>query len=254
MNLRLILKLFYEYKNRYRKEMEVFKPSRDANKPKRPGTAFMLFMVDFRKEIAGKEPEGGVAALAKLGGERWRNMNEEEKKPYVEKQNECKQAYEAKMEEYRKISGNPTTNNSIKSIASVKSEDSEDNSEHLNNSLSNSNISNNNSVDQLNKLNNHDEQSHNQNHNSQSPVTSPHQNLSESPSITTTFTLQQPFYTTTNSFMSTNFLDQQHEASYSQTIDQQIDQQQLHDGQQNADQNDQAYLQNGGTYQHYGWN
>lgn len=48
-------------------QMEVYKPARDVNKPKRPGTAFMLFMADFRKEMAGKEPEGGVAALAKLG-------------------------------------------------------------------------------------------------------------------------------------------------------------------------------------------
>ena len=90
-------------RERYKKEMEIYKPARDVNKPKRPGTAFMLFMVDFRKEVAGKEPEGGVAALAKLGGERWRNMADEQKKPYVEKQNECKIKYELAMEEYRKM-------------------------------------------------------------------------------------------------------------------------------------------------------
>jgi len=89
-------------RDRYKREMAVFKPARDANKPKRPGTAFMLFMGDFRKEMAGKEPEGGVAALAKLGGERWRNMTEEDKKPYVEKQNVEKQRYEVAMEEYRR--------------------------------------------------------------------------------------------------------------------------------------------------------
>lgn len=89
-------------RDRYKREMAVFKPARDANKPKRPGTAFMLFMGDFRKEMAGKEPEGGVAALAKLGGERWRNMTEEDKRPYVERQNEEKQRYEVAMEEYRR--------------------------------------------------------------------------------------------------------------------------------------------------------
>jgi len=88
-------------RDRYRREMEIYRPARDANKPKRPGTAFMLFMVDFRKEVAGKEPEGGVAALAKLGGERWRSMTDEEKKPYVDQQNECKVRYEKSMEEYR---------------------------------------------------------------------------------------------------------------------------------------------------------
>lgn len=89
-------------RERYQREMAVFKPARDANKPKRPGTAFMLFMGDFRKEMAGKEPEGGVAALAKLGGERWRNMTEDDKRQYVEKQNVEKVRYEASMEEYRR--------------------------------------------------------------------------------------------------------------------------------------------------------
>jgi hypothetical protein len=89
-------------RERYKREMAVFKPARDANKPKRPGTAFMLFMGDFRKEMAGKEPEGGVAALAKLGGERWRNMTEDDKRPYVGKQNEEKIRYEASMEDYRR--------------------------------------------------------------------------------------------------------------------------------------------------------
>jgi len=43
-----------------------------------------------------------VAALAKLGGERWRNMTEEDKRPYVEKQNVEKIRYEGAMEEYRR--------------------------------------------------------------------------------------------------------------------------------------------------------
>lgn len=89
-------------RERYKREMAVYKPARDVNKPKRPGTAFMLFMADFRKEMAGKEPEGGVAALAKLGGERWRGMTEDDKRPYVERQNEEKMKYETNMEEYRR--------------------------------------------------------------------------------------------------------------------------------------------------------
>ncbi|KAF7493556.1 High mobility group protein B3 [Sarcoptes scabiei] len=89
-------------RDRYKREMAVYKPARDASKPKRPGTAFMLFMVDFRKEMAGKEPEGGVAALAKLGGERWRNMTEDEKRPYVERQNQERVRYESSMEDYRR--------------------------------------------------------------------------------------------------------------------------------------------------------
>jgi len=89
-------------RERYKREMAIYKPARDESKPKRPGTAFMLFMVDFRKEMHGKEPEGGVAALAKLGGERWRNMSEEDKRPYVERQNAERVRYESSMEDYRR--------------------------------------------------------------------------------------------------------------------------------------------------------
>ncbi|XP_067119024.1 high mobility group protein DSP1-like [Centruroides vittatus] len=93
-------------RERYKQEMAVYKPPRDTNKPKRPGTTFMLFMADLRKEMAGREPEGGVAALAKLGGERWRSMTEEEKRPYIERQNKEKLRYEGLMEEYRRTKGN----------------------------------------------------------------------------------------------------------------------------------------------------
>jgi len=88
-------------KARYAQEIEAIKPKRDANKPKRPGTAFMLFMGDFRKEMAGREPAGGVAAMAKLGGERWRNMTDSDKKPYVDKQNVEKTKYDISMEQYK---------------------------------------------------------------------------------------------------------------------------------------------------------
>lgn len=89
-------------RDRYKREMAIYKPARDVNKPKRPTTAFMLFMADFRKEMAGKEPEGGVSALAKAGGERWRGMSDEDKRPYHELQNQEKVRYEASMDEYRR--------------------------------------------------------------------------------------------------------------------------------------------------------
>ena len=89
-------------RDRYKREMAIYKPARDSNKPKRPNTAFMLFMADFRKEMAGKEPEGGVSALAKAGGVRWRSMSDDDKRRYVELQNQEKVRYEASMDEYRR--------------------------------------------------------------------------------------------------------------------------------------------------------
>jgi hypothetical protein len=89
-------------RDRYVREMAVYKPARDANKPKRPRTAFMLFMEVLRKEMAGKEPEGGVSALAKLGGERWKSMSDDDRRPYFDRHKEEKTRYEAAMEEYKR--------------------------------------------------------------------------------------------------------------------------------------------------------
>ncbi|TVU43851.1 hypothetical protein EJB05_10351 [Eragrostis curvula] len=88
----------------------------DAPKRKRPPTAFFLFMYvffelngskdfsplassdpsldcreDFRKEYKAAHPDNkSVSTVAKEGGEKWRSMTEEEKKPYIDKAAELK--------------------------------------------------------------------------------------------------------------------------------------------------------------------
>ncbi|AQK57946.1 nucleosome/chromatin assembly factor D [Zea mays] len=64
--------------------------NKDA-KRKRSPTAFFLFMDDFRKEFKATHPDNkSVATVAKEGGERWKSMTDEEKKPYIEKAAELK--------------------------------------------------------------------------------------------------------------------------------------------------------------------
>ncbi|EES14345.1 hypothetical protein BDA96_07G000500 [Sorghum bicolor] len=64
--------------------------NKDA-KRKRSPTAFFLFMDDFRKEFKAAHPDNkSVATVAKEGGEKWKSMTDEEKKPYVEKAAELK--------------------------------------------------------------------------------------------------------------------------------------------------------------------
>ncbi|MQL72203.1 hypothetical protein Taro_004542 [Colocasia esculenta] len=71
------------------------KKGKDPNKPKRPPTAFFLFMDDFRKEFKEANPESkGVAMVAKEGGDKWKSMTEEEKKPYIDRAAELKAEYE----------------------------------------------------------------------------------------------------------------------------------------------------------------
>ncbi|KAL6579470.1 hypothetical protein OROMI_009686 [Orobanche minor] len=76
------------------------KTSKNSNKPKRPPTAFFVFMEDFRKSFKEAYPDRkGGAVVAKEGGEKWKSMTDEEKKVYIDKAAERKAEYEKALEE-----------------------------------------------------------------------------------------------------------------------------------------------------------
>ncbi|XP_022992985.1 high mobility group B protein 7-like [Cucurbita maxima] len=78
------------------------KKDKDPNAPKRPPTAFFVFMDDFRKSYKEAHPDSkGVKEVAKEGGEKWKSMTDEEKKPYQDKAAELKAEYEKALEESR---------------------------------------------------------------------------------------------------------------------------------------------------------
>ncbi|KAL3510171.1 hypothetical protein ACH5RR_029572 [Cinchona calisaya] len=71
------------------------KKAKDPSAPKRPPTAFFIFMEDFRKSFKEANPDcKSVATVAKEGGEKWKAMTEEEKKHYVDRAAELKAEYE----------------------------------------------------------------------------------------------------------------------------------------------------------------
>ncbi|KAG6601973.1 High mobility group B protein 7, partial [Cucurbita argyrosperma subsp. sororia] len=75
------------------------KKDKDPNAPKRPPTAFFIFMEDFRKSFKEANPDSkGVKEVAKEGGEKWKSMTDEEKKPYQDKAAELKAEYEKALE------------------------------------------------------------------------------------------------------------------------------------------------------------
>nr|KJB49542.1 hypothetical protein B456_008G147700 [Gossypium raimondii] len=60
------------------KKPKKLKKGKDPNAPKRPPTAFFLFMDDFRKSYKEANPDAkGVTGVAKEGGEKWKSMSEE---------------------------------------------------------------------------------------------------------------------------------------------------------------------------------
>lgn len=78
------------------------KIARDPNKPARPcGGGYGVFVEENRSDLKASVPEGSaITALSKLAGERWRAMDEEARKPYVEKYLQKKEIYDTKLEEY----------------------------------------------------------------------------------------------------------------------------------------------------------
>ncbi|ESQ31894.1 hypothetical protein EUTSA_v10004817mg [Eutrema salsugineum] len=74
------------------------KKTSTSNKPKRPLTAFFIFMNDFRKTFGEENPYSNVKDVAKLGGEKWKSLTEEEKKVYVDKAAELKAEYNKSLE------------------------------------------------------------------------------------------------------------------------------------------------------------
>jgi hypothetical protein len=70
--------------------------AKDPNAPKRPPTAYFMFMADERQKVALK----GVGEIVKEIGSRWNTLDGTRKKKYQEKASKEKERYEAEMKKY----------------------------------------------------------------------------------------------------------------------------------------------------------
>lgn len=86
--------------NYYAKELKKLKDA--DNKPKRPPTAFVLFMEDFKKEFKEQNPDvKGVAAIRKAAGERWSLMAYDDQAPFLCAAHDLKMNYERNIKAYK---------------------------------------------------------------------------------------------------------------------------------------------------------
>ncbi|CAG7900757.1 unnamed protein product [Brassica rapa] len=84
--------------------------TKDPNKPKRPPSAFFVFLDDFRREFKEANPNNkSVAAVGKAAGAKWKSMSEEEKAPYATKAETRKSEYNKSMQEYNMKLANGTS-------------------------------------------------------------------------------------------------------------------------------------------------
>ncbi|KAL3536512.1 hypothetical protein ACH5RR_004973 [Cinchona calisaya] len=79
------------------------KAKKDPNKPKRPPSAFFVFLEEFRKTFKKENPNvKAVSAVGKAGGEKWKSLTPAEKAPYEAKAAKRKTEYEKLINAYNK--------------------------------------------------------------------------------------------------------------------------------------------------------
>ncbi|XP_050206676.1 HMG1/2-like protein [Mercurialis annua] len=114
-----------------KKKNSVANNTKDPNAPKRPASAFFVFMEEFRKYFKEKFPDNkAVAAVGKAGGEKWKSLTDAEKAPYAEKALKRKAEYETVLAAYKKqkLNGSieKSEEGSEKSISEVHNEEEQE--------------------------------------------------------------------------------------------------------------------------------
>ncbi|KAL1370646.1 HMG1/2-like protein [Arachis duranensis] len=106
------------------------KKAKDPNKPKRPPSAFFVFMSEFREQYKKEHPSNkSVAVVGKAGGDRWKSMSDADKAPYQAKAEKKKEEYERSMQAYNKkqeSKGASEEDESDKSKSEVNDEDEDE--------------------------------------------------------------------------------------------------------------------------------
>ncbi|KAL4255919.1 High mobility group box domain superfamily protein [Pleurotus pulmonarius] len=76
------------------------KGKKDPKAPKRALSAYMFFSQDWRERIKAENPDAGFGEVGKLLGAKWKEMDDEDKKPYVEQANKDKTRAEEEKNAY----------------------------------------------------------------------------------------------------------------------------------------------------------
>ncbi|KAK3102545.1 hypothetical protein FSP39_012087 [Pinctada imbricata] len=116
-------------KERYEAEMAIYKGKSpaDANKPKRPQSAYFCFLADFRVRMREKNIDH--KEIIKMAGEAWRTLGDEEKKPFEKQALEEQKKYEAALKEWRENGGNPVSPKKAKTSNGTEEEEEDDDDE-----------------------------------------------------------------------------------------------------------------------------
>ncbi|KAM2032744.1 hypothetical protein ACFX1T_014730 [Malus domestica] len=102
-----LLEQYMRFKQEAKKENKKSK-EKDPSKPKHPMSAFFLFTKGRRPALAAENKT--VTEIAKITGEEWKNMTEEQKLPYEEMTRKNKEKYIQEMEAYKEMKEEEASN------------------------------------------------------------------------------------------------------------------------------------------------
>merc|ERR1719354_1187595 len=93
------LELSRRDRERWLKDKALEKKPRDPNRPKRPPSAYFLFLADFRKQYKGKSDP--AKEITKKAGEAWNNLSDTDKTPYYRDAQVIRNKWEQDLEKYK---------------------------------------------------------------------------------------------------------------------------------------------------------
>ncbi|RDY03949.1 High mobility group B protein 13, partial [Mucuna pruriens] len=94
-----LLEQYMQFKQGAEKDSKKSKKEKDPLKPKHPMSAYFLFTNDRRAALIAENKN--FLEVPKITGEEWKNMTEEQKRPYEEMAKKNKEKYALEMEAYK---------------------------------------------------------------------------------------------------------------------------------------------------------
>ena len=85
-----------------KEEKKAKKKAKDPNAPKKPSSSFMLFSQDYRSKLDEEAKKVPMLEMAKILGQKWKEIGQEEKDVFVKMANEAKTKYQEQMEAYQR--------------------------------------------------------------------------------------------------------------------------------------------------------
>ncbi|XP_061756065.1 FACT complex subunit SSRP1-like isoform X1 [Nerophis ophidion] len=98
-------KVVKEKKERKERKPRREKKQKDKGGPKRPMSAYMLWLNSSRERIKSENPGISITEISKKAGEMWRQLGKDDKEEWDIKAAEAKKQYEIAMKEYKESGG-----------------------------------------------------------------------------------------------------------------------------------------------------